>query len=602
MKQALAVAVAVSLALGAGAHAAPRKAAGTGKKGVSHSNKYVYNPGKSPVAIDAGGRPITVAMIEQKWLQITPNERPPQDSSGVNDLVHALIDKAYMGWILEERGYQLNPAEQKAYDDYKTTTLRNFLYAAKMKAAGKVSEAQLRSLWKQQGTDYYMHQLAVKSRARADSLSAALRKGADFGELARAFSIDPQTQLSGGDIGIPMNAGFMHPAVESTVVAMKPGQVSGPVEGGSEYFWVLRVDSIGSHTPPPFESARSGLESRLVQSRQNEERRNSIKTYIKQAQVEFVDSVVAFVAARYDSVLKTGEGIDESSGAAKVDLSGKYPRFSAEQRGWVLLRSRFGSMTVAELMDPIARMEGMFRPKLRTPDGLKIYAGSIAAGPAIDEDMLRHRIDRENYAVRDLRDRREYLLAQRFFSTEIARDTVPEDSIQTFYESKKDSFYLPEQTKVQFIVVSDSSIADSLSRQVKLGDDMGRIAGEFSEDGATGKNGGVSEFFERHAHDMLFGAGFDSLAFALPPPYLAEAPVRLSGGRWVIMKGLGRKEVQMLDYTQARKFAREFLNNMRQERLLRAALDGARKRRPLRVYWDQVRKVRLGNPPDESVL
>ncbi len=602
MKRILSVVAVLALALVAGTEAAPRKAAGTSKKAATRSSKYVYNPGNSPVAIDAGGRPITVGMIEQKWLQIPANERPPQDSTGVDELVRALIDKAYMGWILQEKGYQLTPSEQKAYDEYKTTTLRNFLYAAKMKEAGKVTESELRSLWKKQGTDYYLHQLAVKTRARADSISSALKKGADFGELARTFSIDPQTQLSAGVIGVGLNAGFMYPAVESTVVAMKPGQVSGPIEGGTDYFWVVRLDSIGTHTPPPFEKARGALQSRLAQSRQNEERKNSIQTYIRQAGVQFVDSVLEFVAARYDSVLKTGEGVDETSGAPKVDLSGKFPRFSAEQRQRVILRSRFGQMTVAELMDPIARMEGIFRPKLRTPEALRFYAGSIAAGPAIDEDMLAHRIDKENYAIRDLRDRREYLLAQRFFATEIARDTMPEDSIKAFYETKKDSFFLPEQAKIQFIVVSDSALADSLHRQVKLGDDMARIAGEFSEDSGTRMAGGVSEFFENHAHDLLYGSAFDSVSFAVPPPYQSEKPVLLSGKRWMIMKGLGRKEKQMLAYADARKFARDFLNSMLQERKLRAELDGARKRHPLKIYWDQVKKVRLGNPPDESVL
>ena len=40
-----------------------------------------------------------------------------------------------------------------------------------------------------------------KARSRADSLRAAIVKGADFGELAKKFSQDPGSGAQGGDLG-----------------------------------------------------------------------------------------------------------------------------------------------------------------------------------------------------------------------------------------------------------------------------------------------------------------------------------------------------------------------------------------------------------------
>ena len=66
------------------------------------------------------------------------------------------------------------------------------------------------------------------TRRLADSLTAAIRDGADFGQLARRFSQDPGSRDQGGDLGWVRRGNFV-PEFEVIAFRMRPGQISDPV-------------------------------------------------------------------------------------------------------------------------------------------------------------------------------------------------------------------------------------------------------------------------------------------------------------------------------------------------------------------------------------
>jgi len=70
---------------------------------------------------------------------------------------------------------------------------------------------------------------AVDSAFRlADSLSLALKAGADFATLARRYSNDPGSRDQGGELGY-FRRGQMVPEFERVAFGMRPGQISPPV-------------------------------------------------------------------------------------------------------------------------------------------------------------------------------------------------------------------------------------------------------------------------------------------------------------------------------------------------------------------------------------
>jgi peptidyl-prolyl cis-trans isomerase SurA len=84
--------------------------------------------------------------------------------------------------------------------------------------------------------------------AKADSLLAALKKGADFTEMAKAESMDPGTKDVGGDLGWNRRGGSpgqpaLVPAFEAVMFSLKPGELS-PIVKTSYGYHIIRVDRV----------------------------------------------------------------------------------------------------------------------------------------------------------------------------------------------------------------------------------------------------------------------------------------------------------------------------------------------------------------------
>lgn len=82
---------------------------------------------------------------------------------------------------------------------------------------------------------------AIALKKAADLLEQ-IRKGEDFGELARQFSEDPGSASSGGELGFFSRGQFL-PEFEEAAFSLKPGEVSSPVRTDFGHH-IIRVDAV----------------------------------------------------------------------------------------------------------------------------------------------------------------------------------------------------------------------------------------------------------------------------------------------------------------------------------------------------------------------
>jgi peptidyl-prolyl cis-trans isomerase D len=105
----------------------------------------------------------------------------------------------------------------------------------------------------------------ASARARADSLLAAIRHGADFVDLARRFSQEPNASASGGDLGW-FGRGRMVPDFERAAFALKAGEVS-PVVKTQFGYHIIRLEGRKPAGTKPFAEVRGEIRSALATAR-----------------------------------------------------------------------------------------------------------------------------------------------------------------------------------------------------------------------------------------------------------------------------------------------------------------------------------------------
>ncbi len=151
--------------------------------------------------------------------------------------------------------------------------VRNFISNAAMTAAlaDLVTEEAIASAYEafaaefaegEPETEYNAAHILVETEEEIAAVVARLEAGEDFADVAREVSRDGSA-AQGGDLGW-FGAGVMIAPFEQAVMALEPGQVSGPVQ--TRFGWhVVRLIDSRVASVPPLEEVREQLLSELQQ-------------------------------------------------------------------------------------------------------------------------------------------------------------------------------------------------------------------------------------------------------------------------------------------------------------------------------------------------
>lgn len=114
---------------------------------------------------------------------------------------------------------------------------------------------------------YRLAQIVVKDEADAESILSQLDGVADFGVLARRYSLDEFTADSEGDLGwVEEQDPFEDPEVLRFAASMEVGQVTGPISTGQGYV-ILQLNGIREVSQKPREDIRTQVRRQLALER-----------------------------------------------------------------------------------------------------------------------------------------------------------------------------------------------------------------------------------------------------------------------------------------------------------------------------------------------
>lgn len=153
-------------------------------------------------------------------------------------------------------------AEGLTKDELTAFAARLLLFNEVQKAVGKeqVTDQKLQEAYAQAQSSFtqlHARHILLKSEAEAEKVRAQVTDE-NFAELAKKYSIDPSAKQNGGDLGT-MAASQLDPTFVATALALKPGEISQPVQ--TQFGWHV-IQLVETQTPP-LEQVREQLELQL---------------------------------------------------------------------------------------------------------------------------------------------------------------------------------------------------------------------------------------------------------------------------------------------------------------------------------------------------
>jgi len=134
------------------------------------------------------------------------------------------------------------------------------------------------------GEEVRLRIIAVDSRAEAEEILAALRKGENFGRLARSRSKGVRAK-QGGDTGWG-DARTLSPLLGQAVAALKEGDVAGPVQRGADEYLLVGLQGRRPLRAKSLADARPEIERRLLPEKRREAVQQWLAEEEKKAKIE----------------------------------------------------------------------------------------------------------------------------------------------------------------------------------------------------------------------------------------------------------------------------------------------------------------------------
>lgn len=113
----------------------------------------------------------------------------------------------------------------------------------------------------------------AEAKARIAKIQGLIKDGKPFEELVKEYSIST-SRSTGGDLGW-MAKGVLHSNIETAALALKPDQVSAPLETDKNYYFVQMIESQLDATKP-FKEVRAAILEKL----QEPKAQNAIENYL----------------------------------------------------------------------------------------------------------------------------------------------------------------------------------------------------------------------------------------------------------------------------------------------------------------------------------
>jgi peptidyl-prolyl cis-trans isomerase C len=254
-----------SLALVLVLAAAPAMALAQDKASSVPPAQQGAQPGPGTIVATVGGKPITEADLAFAAEDIGAdlNKIPADQVRAV--LLAQMIDLTLMAQAADKQGLKEDELFKLRLDYLTDRALRRAF--TKLQISDTITAEAIKAEYDKQVAaipdedEIHARHILVSTEDDAKAIKAELDGGADFIELAKAKSIEPNAAQSGGDLGYFKRAVMVKPFGDAAF-AMKVGEISNPVQ--TQFGWhIIKVEDRRPAKKPTLEELTQQIGQQL---------------------------------------------------------------------------------------------------------------------------------------------------------------------------------------------------------------------------------------------------------------------------------------------------------------------------------------------------
>lgn len=387
-----------------------------------------------------------------------------------------------------------------------------------------VSDGEVQDFYDKLKEEIHVKHILVEEEALCDSLYQEIVGGAEFGQLARDFSLDQASAMNGGDLGY-IRWGQFPNSFQDVVFGISPGQTSRPFE--TDFGWhLVQVADKRESDPGSFDELEPRIRAQIQASKRQE------------VMGEYIEGLSQKVEIRLDEEVYQGL-LDQMNRVYPDTLGGKpfvksmidLALLEEYQKSQILAYFNGGETTVEDYMTAINQVPIGQRPDFKDREGVRAAVFNMNMQQFLTNEAESEGIDKTESFETVLMFFKETVMADKM--RELVMQGIPpvvDDDIYDYYEKNINEFDVPKRLHVREIMVNEQAVAESLRTLIDGGASFAELAGEHTVRPGMKERQGDLGFFEPYRYPSIYKAAENMRVDEI------KGPVALVGSNWSILK------------------------------------------------------------------
>jgi len=263
------------------------------------TDKYPGNGNKkNAIATFSGGETITAEDISREIEKLSATDRQRfQTPNGRSYILNTLVERKLLEREAEKRRISEKGDIPIRIENCRRQIIVNALKEEIASSVPKVSEADVLKYYSEHRNDYNQPQkikvldMVLKDDFAANTAMKRLKKGVDFGSVARELSSDPYTREKSGDI--PEFSRETRPDLyDAVILKASPGRITGTIKSGGGIH-ILKLVKIIPPVERNFNDVEEQIKAKLNAARQSESYGKFMKGLKDSANIKLNEDLLA---------------------------------------------------------------------------------------------------------------------------------------------------------------------------------------------------------------------------------------------------------------------------------------------------------------------